>query len=295
MFNKQQNLELLPALQLLLHERHVSRAADKMSLSQSAMSRILAKLRDQFDDLLLVRSGSEYLLTPKGEALHQQLNLLLPQLEQLWQSQDFCPSEVSQTISLSGADLDVILLAERFKVIGREAPKLELVLRNAAMNSFDLLLSGKLDFVLSVKDDPRAGLHRKVSREERFVAIVDANNQITQQQFTLDYYLSQAHGTAIFSEVPKLKGIVDQALAELGVERTISLKLPSFSQIPPFLAGSPLIFTLPLGFANYLAHQYPIKLLELPFNIPLTKLYLYWHQRHQQSPLHQWLRETILN
>ncbi len=294
MLNSHKSIELLPALKLLLIHKHVSRAATDMGITQSAMSRILSKLRDQFKDDLLVRSGNEYLLTPKAVGLKQQLNLLLPQLEQLWDKEALCPTKSNQVVSISGLDLDIILLAEKLKSIQRQSPNLQLSIINSSRIILDSLLSGEVDFALTVSDDDRPGLYRQVVTEDSFVAIVDGDSALTVENFDMQAYLAHNHGQFKTTSYIQFKGLVDSALAQLGVKRKVTLRLPSITQVPPLLIGSNLIYTLPRAFAEYLAKQNPIKILPLPFHIPPTKLYLYWHQRNHKSPLHQWIKNILI-
>ncbi|GAB3024624.1 LysR family transcriptional regulator [Bowmanella dokdonensis] len=285
------DLNLLPALQALLRERHVSRAAQSVHLSQSAMSRVLARLREQFDDDLLVRAGGDYQLTPKAIQLQRQLNELLPALQQLGNAQQFEPATASQSIRIASTDMDVLLLADNIRHIQRQAPNLPLSFRQQSLQSLDALLAGELDFVIIPLDDNRAGLHRSLLNTETFVAVVDGDSELNEQNLDLDTYLAHKHG--VFNVADNVVARVDSALQRAGCSREVTLRLPTFSQIPPLLKGSPLIFTLPRSFALYLSALHNIKILPLPFDIPAMKVYLYWHHRLHRSPLHQWLRKQL--
>lgn len=292
MIAKMIDLNLLPALNALLREKHVSRAAQKCNLSQSAMSRILAKLRSQFNDDLLVRAGNDYLLTPKAMEIELQLNELLPAIKQLGRSQGFSAASATQTIRISSTDMDVLLLADNIREMQMQAPNLVLSFRQQSVDSCERLISAELDFAITPLDNSRSGLHRQVLRTDTFVAVVEENSRLNSQNFDLVTYLSHKHG--VFNVAENLIGRVDSALANIRQARNVTLRLPTFSQIPPLLKGSPLIFTLPESFAQYLATRYPIKILPLPFNIEPMKVYLYWHHRLHHSALHQWVREALL-
>ncbi len=256
------------------------------------MSRILAKLRQQFGDELLVRAGNDYQLTPKAIEIEQQLNELLPAIQQLGRARGFSPSTASQTIRIASTDMDVLLLADRIQHIQIQAPNLVLSFNPQSPDFFDQLISGDLDFAMTPMDTSRSGLHRKLLRTDTFVAVVEENSQLTGANLDLATYLAHRHG--VFNVAESLVGRVDSALASIGKARNVTLRLPTFSQIPPLLKGSPLIFTLPESFARYLASRYPIKILPLPFYIEQMKVYLYWHHRLHQSSLHQWLRDRLL-
>ncbi|GAA0371130.1 LysR family transcriptional regulator [Bowmanella denitrificans] len=286
------DLNLLPALHSLLRERHVSRAAQQCHLSQSAMSRILAKLRQQFGDELLVRAGNDYQLTPKAIEIEQQLNELLPAIQQLGRASFFSPTTATQTVRIASTDMDVLLLADQIQHIQIEAPNLVLSFSQKGPAFFDQLIAGDLDFAMTPMDTSRSGLHRQLIRSDGFVAVLEQSSSLTENSLDLDTYLAHRHG--VFNVTESLVGRVDSALASIGKARNVTLRLPTFSQIPPLLKGSPLIFTLPESFAHYLASRYPIKILPLPFYIEPMNAYLYWHHRLHQSTLHRWLRDRLL-
>ena len=127
----EQDLSSLPALKILLSEKNISRAADKMGLSQPAMSRTFARLKKQFDDPLMVRSNKQYQLTPKGQRILQQLHLLMPQLENLWQAQDLDLQQIEQVVTIAGTDMDIVFISKNLHKIQGLAPKLRFTIRNS--------------------------------------------------------------------------------------------------------------------------------------------------------------------
>ncbi len=287
------DLSLLPALQRLLTEKNISRTADKMGLSQPAMSRIFGRLKRSFNDPLMVRSGSQYQLTPKGQRLLQRLNSLLPQVEKLWQSGELALSQVEQTVVVAGTDMDIVFLREPLNHIRRTAPRLHLAIRTGSPRIFDQLADGEVDLGLTAFDSNRAGLYRKKITEESFVVIAGKSSHYDSNNLDLNTYLSANHGIFSFAEVSR--GRVDAALEAMSLERRISLSLPTFLQIPAFLSDPDLLFSVPTSFGRYLAKQFAVKLLPLPFTVQPLPIYLYWHERLHHSPLHRWLRQVIID
>jgi DNA-binding transcriptional LysR family regulator len=289
----QYEMSLLPALHILLTERHVTKAAARMNLTQSAMSRVLAKLRIQFDDVLLVRTGNEYQLTPKAQALLPNLNQLLPEMAQLWQPIEFSPETVDQTITLSGTDMDIVLLRKGIRKLQEQADKLKLTITTSTTKTLDQVLAGEIDIGVSASDDERSGIHRKLLLEDKFVAVVDGKSHLSQDDFDLECFLSLRHG--VFSIDTHKRVRVDAALANIGKQRQVVLHLPTFAQIPALVIDSDLVFCLPESFAIFLAKNYTIKLLHLPFDVDPINIYLYWHERQHNSELHRWVRNTLIN
>ncbi len=287
------DLNLLPSLQALLQEKNVSRAADRIGITQSAMSRSLARLRHELDDPLMVRVNNQYHLTNRAEKLLLKLNQLLPDMIEFWRAEDFDLTTTKQNIHLAGTDMDTVFVRQRIRRIQKLAPDLRLSIRSNSPKMVDDLLSGEIDLLFTAIEDERAGLYRKPVTSDSYVAVVRKNSPLTEESLDLKNYLQHRHGMFSFVEPTRMK--VDDALAAKGLKRNITLSLPTFSQIPPFLADSDLIFSLPKSFAEYLSEYFPIKLLPLPFKVKPLTIYLYWHQRKNASKLHRWVREQLLN
>ncbi len=287
------DLSLLPALKTILTEKNISRASEKMKLSQPAMSRIFSKLRKEFNDPLMVRAANQYQLTPRAQILLQQLNQLLPQLDNLWQSGELELSEIEQTMVISGTDMDIVYISEALSKIQLRAPKLKLAVRSSSPRVIDLIINAEVDLALTAFEDERAGLYRKELTSESFVVVAGKNNNLNPEELDLQTYLTYRHGKFSFAE--PTRGRVDAALEQLGLQRNISLSLPTFLQIPSFLADPKLLFSVPSSFANYLAQHFAIKILPLPFKTLSLPIYIYWHERQHQNKLHRWVRQTLIN
>jgi DNA-binding transcriptional LysR family regulator len=286
-----QSLSSLPALKMLLTEKNISRSAEKMNLSQSAMSRLFARLKLEFDDPLMVRTGTQYQLTPRAQVLLQQLNQLLPQIDSLWHNNDVVLSEVEQTLVISGTDMDIVHISNKLNIIRSQAPKLQFAIRTSSPRVVDEVLRAEVDFALTAFEDQRAGLYRKLITEETFVVVAGKNCPLQAGELDLKTYLDYKHGKFSFAE--STRGCVDAALESQGVQRKISLSLPTFLQIPSFLEDPELLFSVPASFASYLKQHFDIKILPLPFSTRRLPIYLYWHERLHQNPLHKWVRDSL--
>ena len=289
---KPEILSLLPALQALLKERHVSRAAERVDTSQPQMSRILIKLRKHFDDHLLVRSGSQYQLTPKAQQLIVDLDNLLPQVAKLWEPTEFSPADSHQTLTIAGTDMDVLLISDKIKQIQQQAPNLRVAISNSTPYVLDRLLEGQFDIALIATDDDRAGLYRKLWLQDEYVIVLDKQHALANKKLTLAHYLKARH--CAFGFKSNRQGYIDGALERMGKSRKLVLKVPNSTQLPALFLGTDLLCSMPRGMAEFLAKLYPIKLRPLPFETPKLKIYMYWHQRQHQSPLHSWVRGILL-
>src|SRR6266513_3632546 len=152
------DLNLLPPLAALLEERHVTRAAKRSGLSQPAMSRTLARLRQLRDDQLLIRDGSGYVLTPRAERIERQLAGLMPQLETLFAAEVFDPATAEEHYRLAATDYPLLLfLRQVAREVNKLSPHSALRIESPRDAVFDDMLRGRLDLSFYVADPP-AGL-----------------------------------------------------------------------------------------------------------------------------------------
>ena len=289
----EQDLNLLPALRRLLTEKNISRAAELMEQSQPAMSRSFAKLKKQFNDPLMVRTGNQYQLTPKAQKLLQQLNQLLPQVENLWMSSELDLKTLEQKVVLSGTDMDVIFVSEALQAIQSQAPNLLLDIRASTPRVLEDVVDGHVDLALTAFESDLSGLYRKQVARESFVVVTGEHSHFDDCNLDLEAYMNAKHGKFSFAE--PTRGKVDAALEQMGLRRDVHILLPTFLQIPAFLNDPELLFSVPENFGFYLQKQFKIKLLPIPFKVAPIPIYLYWHERLHASPLHRWLREQILS
>ncbi len=287
------DLNLLPALQALLSEKNVTRAASKLEVTQSAMSRTFSRLKNQLNDPLMVRIDNQYELTPHGEHLHQALKFVMPEIKEIWRKPIFDPAKSNQNIHIGGTDMDIVLVRKRISRIQQAAPNLRLSIRSNNTRMIDDLISGEIDLLFTAVNDERAGLYRQFIASETYVAVVGKSNKLVSDSLDMDAYLQQRHGIFAFPEPTRSK--VDKALEAKGLKRNVTFSLPTFSQIPPFLSDNSLIFSLPKSFAEYLSAYFPIRILPLPFEVETLKIYLYWHMRKHKSDLNQWVRSHLIN
>lgn len=287
------DFNLLRHLHALLNEKNISRAADKMAMTQSAMSRSFAKLKSELHDPLMVRANNQYTLTEHATKLKIELDQLLPQLSQFGVPESLDLSSIDREIHLASTDLDVLYVENGIKKIQQQAPNLRLSIRSNSLRMIDDLITANIDFLMTDIEDQRSGLYRRMVAQDDYVALTGNNNQLTTENFDLNCYLQHRHGMFAFAEQSRVK--VDDALTKLGKKRQVTLSLPTFSQIPPFLDDGQLIFSVPKSFAVHLAKYLNIKILPLPFKVQSLRIYLYWHERNQSSQLHQWLKECLLS
>lgn len=291
------DLNLLVPLKALLEERHVTNAAEKVGLSQPAMSRALQRLRDMFGDPLLVRgTGSRMTLTSRASDLYQPLQNLLHDVGHLMAPPTLEPADMRGEVVIATRDYEMtVLLPPMIRQVSQQAPGLKLSLRPMVGDDLSPLEENRVDFVVAGSDRTQATLMRRTLVEESFICVMSADHPLAGEALTLERYLAMKHCVVSFSE-HHTPGFVDRYLAERGQTRDIRVRVPYFLATAQVVAATDLVTTLPRGFGRHLAEQNNnLRTVELPFPAPSFRIYLYWHIRNQLNPIHSWLRTLFLD
>ena len=288
------NLNLLISLYHLLHSRSVTRAANAQHITQPAMSRNLAQLRDIFADQLMVRVGNNMQLTPRGEQLWQQLPPMLNQLESLLIPSQFEPAGFIGEFNIASTDFithDLMppLLAE----LQQDAPGLSLHFHLWHPGMTDSLRQGRMDLAACILDTLPDDICGQQLGSDGYSCLVNENHPLADQQITLQNFIASDH-IGISAGGDKIRA-VDEVLAEAGYQRRMTLTVPFIHSAMAITSQANYILTLPTHIALHLAPVYGLKTKPLPkqLEIPSSHYYLIWHQRLQGDPAHRYLRERI--
>lgn len=290
------NLNLLPALQALLVERNVSRAAARSGVSQSAMSHSLAKLRQLFADPLLVASGGGLTITPRAEALLASLPTALDDLRRaLAPPEDFDPSTSTRTFSLATHDcFEFTALADVLSYLRDHAPKVRLDVQRFSTATVPRLRTGDIDLLVTGVSAkvPITGLRRRLIHEEPFAVIARPGHPVFAKRLTLKNYLSADH--VLICVDGQHEGIVDRVLRSQGLHRNVTLRVPHFASAPVAVLGSDLICTLARSVAVQGRKLFGVKVFEPPLEIPKAGVAAYWPRQHDGDVARTWFRELLI-
>lgn len=296
------DLNLLIALDMLLAEGSVAGAARRLGLSASAMSRTLARLRAATGDPLLVRAGRHMVLTPYAEAIcertqnaaHEARAVLRPSTAQT----DFSTLRRTFTIRANdgfvevfGSPLITAVTAVAPHVCLRFAPKPE--------KSATHLRDGSADLEIGVLGEMGPEVRLQALFRDRFVGIVREGHPLQRDsEVTAQRYV--AFGHVVASRHGRTRGPVDEALAALGLERTIVAVVPGFSAARAVARTSDLVALVPASFLGDAmgpqghAAGVAIHAFELPVATGKITVSQMWHPRLEVDPVHRWLRQIVL-
>ncbi|HSC87153.1 MAG TPA: LysR family transcriptional regulator [Polyangiaceae bacterium] len=287
------DLNLLVVLRALLTERHVSRAATRIGLSQSATSHALARLRELYDDPLLVRSGRTLVPTPRARALLPALERGLADLSVAVAGQPpFDPSTDRRSFTLGMADyIQAVAMAPLLRAVEREAPGIDLVVLSRADLATEVQ-SGQLDLAVHVDGPLTPGLSSSgVLFEDDFLCMVRNQHPAIGKKVTLEQYLEARH--VMVAPAGTSGSFVDSELERRGLSRRVALRVSNFLVAPVVVSQTDYISTMPARLARQLAARYELRLLPPPIEMPRFALSAFWHARMDHDPAHAWLRELL--
>ncbi|NDV89400.1 LysR family transcriptional regulator [Aurantimonas aggregata] len=274
------DLNLLVVLDALLDERHVSRAADRVGLSQPAASAALQRCRHLFRDELLERGRRSMRLTAKGESLRAPLKALLASATDLIDPPEIPLAEIETTMRLVMADLPALLEIEPLLVdLAGSSPGIDIVLQpwhgvDAAKRA---LTEGSTDIAVSVFAGAEDELRRETVGEETYVVVMRDGHPAA-SDLTLDRWLAFPH--VVVSGLGEARTPLDVELARRGLARRVGLVVPSFGMVPPVLRSTSMIAMLPTRMAKTMRG-----LATFPPPIPAEgfTLSLVWHRRRERD------------
>jgi LysR family transcriptional regulator, transcriptional activator of nodD3 and syrA len=287
------DLNLLVALDALLEERNVSKAAARLGLSQPAMSRALGRLRKSFGDQLLVRGQNGYVPTSRAEDLIAPVRRVLQESRALLEPGAFNPKTArAQFRIITNDHCGFVLLPNLVGAIRVQAPGIDLEVARLNGESLEQLASGEADLLVGRPPAmARAGHLVQLLLEEPYVCVLRDDHPALKGKLTLKDYCAYPHCASDAGGL--LSGDIDAALTALDQKRRIALRTPDFIAALFIVAGSDLIHTVPRSLAERLAPATGLAIADLPFKIAPAPIGQIWHERHQTDPAHAWLRAQV--
>lgn len=294
---RQIDLNLLLVFDVLMQEKNVSRAAERVFLSQSAMSNALKRLREMLEDPILVRGAKGMQPTPRALALEAPVRSILQQVVRTIQpAQPFEPDTSRARFIIGMSDYsENIVLPVLAACLRQSAPHVELIAHMlTAEDPEPLLETGQLSLIIGTEVYSK---HSKRLRSEnwisdRLVCLVSQNHPLaTSQHLNLKQFEELRH--VYPSPLGLRTNIVETWLAEQGVQRSIAVTTRSYWVAAQIVSGSDYLLSVPFRVATKLMNHFPLCLLEPPKGFPGFRLNLIWHPLYEGNPETQWVLNQV--
>lgn len=288
------DLNLLVALDVLLEEQNITRAAERLHMTQSATSGVLGRLRTYFEDELLVQVGRKMQPTPYATELAKPVReVLLTIQSSITAKPVFDPATSKRHFRLVTSDyLISVLFAQVIQKIHQEAPHITFEMLGPSDNSGELLVRGEVDLMIVPERYIIEGHPSRLLFEEEHVCVVWQGNTQVGHSLSLEQYMEMGHVSVGFGRTRHMS-IEEWFMNQYGFNRRIEVVTNDFNTLPQLVVGTQRIATMHQRLANLYAQYLPLRILPPPVKIPVMFEYLLWHRSVDGDPMHRWLRERI--
>lgn len=289
------DLNLLVVLDAIYTEGGLTRAGERLHITQPAVSHALGRLRSLLDDPLFTREGHAMVPTPFTRSLIQPLRAALRGMEiTLNKARQFDPARAGQRFTLGCRDLvELHILPQLMANLSRTAPGIEVATVYFRRRDLEAdLFSGELDVVTDslLPRSPNI-LHTRMGRN-RLAVLARRDHPAIRAGFSLDNYLAQKH--ILVTSRRTGPGLEDHELARHGLHRQVSLRCQHYYAAARVVSDTDLLLTMPAGIAELLRQSGDYELLPFPLEMPSQDVFLCWHKNVDNDPANGWLREQIL-
>ncbi|MCD7097561.1 LysR family transcriptional regulator [Stenotrophomonas sp. MMGLT7] len=288
------DLNLLVTLDALLIEHNVTRAAERLHLSQPSVSVQLSRLREFFDDPLLLPGPRGMRPTARADELREPLRQALATLEQaVAPSNPFDPAQASQTWRIAASDYsEFTILLPALSSLRKAAPATRLAIVQCAPSQVAKKAEqGDIDLAFLIGAEAPPDLRRRLMFTERYVLAGRAGHPRLKRRPTLAQFCKLDH-VIVSPDGGGFHGVTDAALAERGTTRHIALSVPHFLFLGAVLAHTDMVAMVP---SRLVGGDAALQVVEPPLDVPGFDMLMLWPERAHRDPAHQWLREHTAN
>lgn len=283
------NLNLLVAFDALLTERSVTQAAARLSVTQSAMSASLSRLREFFDDPILVRDGRKMIPTPLGEKLSGRVRHILNEIQNtLVLRDDFDPGKDEFTFTITASEYETLaILQPLLSLLTTQAPGIQLRVQPPEHDAVGALIRNQVDLLLTPREVlSRVGeFYHELLYMDRYVVTADGNNDLFGATISLEQFQQLPYVATHLNLFPAL---ADAYLDHAGISRNVQITT-NFLSAPFLVKNTPLITLTSKIVADILG----FRAVEPPLELPNLSTVMAWTSRVHEHPAHRWLRQQI--
>ncbi len=287
------DLNLLKALDALLDECNVTRAATRLGVTQPAMSGMLTRLREKFGDPLFVRAQRGMVPTQRALELSAPLKQVMSEISALLQPQVFAPLSARLTFTIAATDYALRAIAVPFlSALKQQAPHIRVALLPIEDRHVQAQLErGDIDLALVTPENTPPDLHARDLFEEHYVCVLREGHPAMQgrRRLTVKQWCALDHALVSYTG-GGFRGVSDEALQKLGKQRQVTLSVKSFLVLPEILRASDMVATLP---SRLVADLPGLVVFEPPIEVPGFTKVAAWHERTHRDVAHRWLRGLL--
>ena len=288
------DLNLLVVFNQVLTERSVSKVADKLGLTQPAVSNSLARLRKLLDDELLLRTPRGMEPTPFADQLAETVAYALGALHSaINQRTTFDPSTSQRSFTIGMTDIgEIYFLPMLMHALQREAPGVSIkTVLITADNLKDEMEAGRVDLAIGLIPQLKAGFFQRRLLRQRYVCMFRKGHRLDKRRVTLKNFSEAEHVVVVSAGTGHSK--VDELLDRSGVKRRVRLTVPHYVAVGHLLQTTDLVATVPELFAEKVVGPFDLVAVTHPATLPQIAINLFWHAKYHKDPTNQWLRGLV--
>jgi len=290
------DLNLLVVFNQLLIERRVSKVADKLGVSQPAVSNSLAKLRKLLGDELFLRTSGGMVPTPFADQLAESVTYALGMIHSaLNQRSSFEPHSVARSFTIGMTDIgEIDFLPALLARLAKDAPAVTLsTVRNTTVNLKEEMEAGHIDLAIGLLPQLKAGFFQRRLFRQRYVCVFRQGHKLDKKRITLQDFSNAEHLVVMATGTGH--GKVDELLQRSGVPRTVRLTVPHFVAVGHILSHSDLVATVPERLAEKMVAPFGLRYVTHPAALPEVAINLFWHAKFHKDPANRWLRSLVVS
>lgn len=290
------DLNLIVILEAILRSENISRAADDLNMSQSAVSHALKRLRSQFEDPLFIRSRDRMVPTPKAAELSDAIfDIMRLTRSVLLPSPSFDPEKSDRPLILSLGDVgDMRILPLLVKYVRQYQADIQIISRSTeAEDAVELLENGKLDLYIGTMETTSSEILCQKLYEDRLVVITSNDNPL-RDTINFDQYAELEHVKIHSRTKSKSMSFISDLFMKRGLERKVKVETPYILFVPIIVeSDDKLCASIPISLARYFQRNANINILKPEFDMPRVAVNQYWHRRFTKDPFILWIRQAV--
>jgi DNA-binding transcriptional LysR family regulator len=289
------DLNLLVAFDALAREHNVTLAADRVGLSQPAMSNALARLRKKFNDPLFVRTAAGMQPTPYAQGLAEPIARACELLESaLGVNAGFDPASTDKSFTFYLSEIgELVFLPKILLGLNTHAPRVSVkVKRTPEKGLQDAMAAGDGDLAVGIFPSLKSGFYQQRLYSDKFVCIVRRNHPSIRSSLSLEQYVAAPHAVVVSTGTGHDTAL-EQILWKQRLQRRIAVSVPDFLVLPAIVEQTDAIATIPLRMVAALQGRRNLQVLESPIKFPRIEIRQHWHERYHHDAANKWLREFV--